>query len=173
MLTNPLKETLRQILSNPNSKAVFIGVGSELRGDDAVGVVIINRLKELEKSADCTRFMFINGGNAPENVLGEIRKFKPEVVVFVDAAVLGETPGTVQIFDTSQKRISGISFCTHTLPLTIVANYIRKTVPCEIFAIGIEPVDMNFRSDCALTPPVNQAAEELVQAIADYAGLHQ
>ena len=123
------------------------------------------------KSAVIPRFLFINGGSAPENILGEIRTFQPEAVVFIDAAILGCAPGTIQIIDTRREKISGVSFCTHSLPLTIVANYIRQTVPCEIFVIGIEPGDMNFRPDCALTPPVAQAADEVVEAIAAYAGL--
>ena len=34
---------------NPNARVAFVGIGSELRGDDAVGVVIINRLAELAR----------------------------------------------------------------------------------------------------------------------------
>jgi hydrogenase maturation protease HycI len=176
MLINPLKETpLRQLprLSNIDSKAVFVGIGSELRGDDAAGVVIINRLAELAKTAGCPRFLFINGGSAPENVLGQIRAFQPELIVFIDAALFDCAPGTIQVIDTRREKISGVSFCTHSLPLTIVANYIRQTVPCEIFIIGIEPSDMNFRPDSTLTPPVAQAAEEVITAVASYAGIRQ
>ena len=168
-----MQTPLRQLPPNSNAKAVFVGIGSELRGDDAVGVVIINRLAEMATSAGCPRFLFINGGSAPENILGEIRAFQPEIVVFIDAAVLGGAPGTIQVIDTSLEKISGISFCTHSLPLTIVADYIRQIISCEIFVIGIEPGDMNFRPDCALTPPVAQAADEVVKTAADYAGLHQ
>jgi hydrogenase 3 maturation protease len=171
-LTSPLKETLlRQLPRNSGAKAVFVGIGSELRGDDAVGVVIVNRLAELAKSAGCSRFLFLNGGSAPENILGEIRAFQPDIIVFIDAAILGGAPGTVQLIDTRREKISGVSFCTHSLPLTIIAEYIRQTVPCEIFIIGIEPGDMNFRPDCVLTPPVAQAAAEVVEIVAAYAGL--
>jgi len=180
-LTNPLKEPLLRQLPR-NSRAVFVGIGSELRGDDAAGVVIINRLAELARmfhgnstaaadSAARPRFLFINGGSAPENILGEIRAFQPEIIVFIDAALLGETPGTVRLIDTRLEKISGVSFCTHSLPLTIIADYIRQTVPCEIFVVGIEPGDMNFRPDCVLTPPVAQAAAEVIEAVAACAGL--
>jgi len=166
----PLKEQpLRQLPLH--NKAAFVGMGSELRGDDAAGVVIVKRLAELAKSGVCSRCLFINGGSAPENVLGEIRAFQPEIIVFIDAAILGEAPGTIRLIDTSREKISGVSFCTHSLPLTIIADYIRQAVPCEIFVIGIEPVDMDFRPDCALSPPVAQAAEEVIQAIADYADI--
>ena len=182
---------------NTGAKAAFVGIGSEIRGDDAVGVVIINRLEELSrisredytagtqmvkavhesplgaKDADNPRCIFINGGSAPENILGEIRKFHPEIIVFIDAALLGCAPGTVRVIDTRREKISGVSFCTHSLPLAIIANYIRQTVPCEIYVIGIEPGEMNFRPDCTLTPHVAQAAEEIVEAVAVYAGLKQ
>jgi hydrogenase maturation protease HycI len=171
-LSSPLKETpLRQLPHNSGAKAAFVGIGSELRGDDAAGVVIINRLAEMAKSTACPRFLFVNGGSAPENILGEIRAFQPEIIVFIDAAVLGGEPGTVRLIDTRREKISGVSFCTHSLPLTIVADYIRRTVPCEIFVIGIEPGDMNFRPDCALTPPVAKAAADVINEIAAYADL--
>ena len=156
---------------NPDARIVFVGIGSELRGDDAVGVVIVNRLMELARSADCSRFLFLNGGTAPENILGGIRDFQPEIIIFIDAAILENEPGTVQLIDTRQVKISGVSFCTHSLPLTIIADYIRQTVPCEIFVIGIEPVDMGFRPDCVLTPPVAKAADELTENIARFAGI--
>ena len=169
-----LKETLQQLPLDSNAKVVFVGIGSELRGDDAVGVVIVNRLAEMAKSADfASRFLFINGGSAPENILGEIRKFQPKIVGFIDAAVMGGEPGTIRVFDTSQEKITGISFCTHCLPLAIIADYIRQITPCEIFVIGIEPVDMDFRSDCALTQPVAQAADEVVRVLAAYADLRR
>ncbi|MDR0843206.1 MAG: hydrogenase 3 maturation endopeptidase HyCI [Acidobacteriota bacterium] len=179
MFPSPLKEALRrQLLPKPDGKApeipqfpkiAFVGIGSELRGDDAVGVVIVNRLAELQSSADLggslAGYLFINGGSAPENILGEVKAFQPEIIVFIDAAVLGQAPGAVRLIDTREEKISGISFCTHSLPLTIIANYIRQCLPCEIFVIGIEPSDMGFRPDCALTPPVAAASEEVVEAI--------
>ena len=168
-MTNPLKEL--PLRRNSDAKIVFVGIGSELRGDDAVGVIIINRLAEMAKSAGCSRFLFINGGSAPENILGEIRVFRPEIIVFIDAAILGGAPGTIRVIDTSREKITGISFCTHTLPLAIVANYIRQAVPCEIFVIGVEPGNTDFCPDIVLTPPVAQAAEDLIEAIASYAGL--
>jgi len=161
---------LQEKLSDSTTKAVFVGIGSELRGDDAAGVVIVNRLAEMAKTVDCPRFLFINGGSAPENILGEIRAFQPEVIVFIDAAILGGAPGTVRVIDTSLEKISGISFCTHSLPLTIIADYIRQSISCEIFVIGIEPGDMNFRADCVLTPPVTQAVEAVIKDIVNYTG---
>jgi len=168
MQPNDALDTIRHF--NPDAKVVFVGIGSELRGDDAVGVVIINRLSEFAKTTKSSRFLFLNGGSAPENILGEIRAFQPEIIVFIDAAILGGEPGTLRIIDTRREKISGVSFCTHSLPLTIIAEYIRQTVPCEIFIIGIEPCDMGFSPDCALTPSVARAADEVVEAIADYAG---
>jgi len=162
---------LQQLQKHCDSKAVFVGIGSEFRGDDAVGVVIVNRLAELT-NPDCSlRFLFINGGCAPENILGEIRAFQPETIVFIDAAVLGEPPGTVQLLDTRDVKIAGISFCTHTLPLPIIADYIQRAVPCRIILICVEPENMEFRPDCELAPSVAKAADEVVQAIAALAGL--
>ena len=161
-----------------------------MRGDDAVGVAIINRLSRNEQSSDSflndegnesalqnrivektdahSRFRFINGGSAPENVLGEIKTFRPDALVFIDAVVSNRPAGTVSFIDTGNEKISGISFCTHSLPLTIIANYLRQTVPCEIFVIGIEPEDLNFRADCVLTESVACAADEIVDAISEH-----
>lgn len=170
---------LRQLLvrkpDTSDTKVAFVGIGSELRGDDAVGVVIVERLSALQSSSSrsdaISNFLFINGGSAPENILGEIKAFQPEVVVFIDAIVIGndddeKSPaGTVRLINTNKEKISGISFCTHSLPLTIIADYIRQSISCEIFVIGIEPGDMGFRPDCALTPPVAEAAKEVIEVI--------
>jgi hydrogenase 3 maturation protease len=162
-----------------------------LRGDDAVGVVVANRLRDWQSSGrdagDAPSHLlagagekpagaasgvfndalFVNGGSAPENVLGEVKAFQPDVIVFIDAAVMGRERGAVRLIDTRQEKISGISFCTHSLPLTIIADYIRQSLDCEIYVIGIEPGDMGFRPDCALSPPVAAAADEVVDAIVD------
>ena len=180
---NQLANELRRLLvKKPDGKVArttFVGIGSELRGDDAVGVVIVNRLSAWQSSSDrsdsLSSFLFINGGCAPENILGEIKAFQPEIIVFIDAVIVGDSgedggdgarkAGSIRIIDTGREKISGISFCTHSLPLTIIANYIRQSISCEIFVIGIEPGDMDFRPDCALTPPVAEAAAEVVEAI--------
>ena len=142
-------------------------------------MVIVNRLSALQSSSDrpdsFSNFLFINGGCAPENILGEIKVFQPEAIIFIDAAIIGNNgensedgackPGTVRIIDTSKEKISGISFCTHSLPLAIIADYIRQSISCEIFVIGIEPEDMDFRPDCTLTPLVAGAAAEVVETI--------
>ena len=51
-------------------KVVLLGVGSELRGDDAVGIVIARRMEALHLAG----VQAMEGGTAPENLTGEIRR---------------------------------------------------------------------------------------------------
>ncbi|MEI8176923.1 MAG: hydrogenase maturation protease, partial [Candidatus Omnitrophota bacterium] len=82
------------------------------------------------------------GGTAPENMTGEIKRIKPEYLVIIDAAEMGLTAGEIDVIDV--ERIGGISFSTHSLPLAVLADYIRPSVSGEIFVVGIQPKSLAF-----------------------------
>ena len=75
-----------------------MGVGHELSRDDRVGTWVAQQLRPFTSDTFCP----IEGGHAPENTTGRIRKFAPDLVLIVDAAVLNEPPGTIQWIDWEQ-----------------------------------------------------------------------
>jgi hydrogenase 3 maturation protease len=135
-----------------------LAVGSELFGDDAVGLVVGESCAKLG-SSHLGVFM---GATAPENCTGPIRRFSPTHLVLVDAADLGAEPGSVELLD--PERLGGIPFTTHSLPLTVVVDYLLKSLPgCRVVVVGIQPESLRFGAPP--TARVAEAAERVVEAI--------
>jgi len=103
------------------------------------------------------------GGTAPENVTGKLREIRPAHVVVVDAAHLGADPGTIRVL--GDETEGGASCSTHTLPLDILAAYLKKDLGCRVIIVGIEPSSLAFGE--TLSPPVASAVDELVGALED------
>ncbi len=138
-----------------------MGIGHELRGDDAAGLWLAGRLRTL--ATGCDRLLAIETGPAPENFTGVLRSFKPDLVVLVDAAFMEAEAGAIGWL--SWQEASGFSASTHTLPLHLLATYITCELGCEVALIGIQPAQLELGA--ALTPEVRQAAEEISQVFID------
>jgi hydrogenase 3 maturation protease len=132
-------------------RVAFLGIGHPLRRDDAVGVVVCERMRPaLRRRRDV---LVVSGGSAPENCVGALRAFSPDLVVVLDAARMGQPPGTVMRIDPSDPRAAGAS--THTLPLPVFCEYLKTTLGCDVTLLGIEPADTSFGE--GLTPAVEGA----------------
>ncbi|MGC4067823.1 MAG: hydrogenase 3 maturation endopeptidase HyCI [Polyangiaceae bacterium] len=141
------------------SSVALLGVGSELRGDDAVGM----RVAEILEQRDAHPRLKIHlGSTAPENATGPIRKQNPTHLVIVDAVALGASPGEVAILERSD--IAGTTFCTHTLPLSVVLDFIGYDNPTlDIFVIAIQAEHLLFGE--ALSERVEHAAQAIAHAL--------
>jgi len=140
-------------------QVVVLGVGSEIRADDAAGVLIAQRIQSLEIPGVCA----IAGGAAPENYTGQIRELSPSHLVVVDAADMAEEPGTVRLL--RPEEIGGVSFSTHSLPLNVLTSYLQNEIGCSVLIVGIQPRSLEF--DGSVSPEVTQAIEETVEALHD------
>ncbi len=124
MSTKSLADHLTQALSRlkPNNAPVrtaVVGVGSELHGDDAAGILAARLLLPLLAGHD--HLLVIDAGPAPENCTGTLRRFQPDLVLLIDAAQMNDPAGAVGWLP--WQSIDGISASTHTLPLHLVAQY--------------------------------------------------
>lgn len=127
-----LREAIRERLKGAKKIAV-LGIGSELRGDDAAGMLVAQKLKDIK--------IFL-GGTAPENLTGEIKKYNPTHLVIIDSADFGEKPGAANIIE--PEDIRGTSFSTHRMPLKVMVEYLRSFLDCGIIIIGIQPGSIEF-----------------------------
>ncbi len=144
---------------NPLHIAV-VGIGHELRGDDAAGVIVARGLTPILASRD--GFLVVDAGPAPENFTGHLRRFKPDLVLLVDAAQMQETPGTIRWLD--WRETSGVSASTHTLPPYVLSEYLVSELGCQVALLGIQALDTSLGAP--LSTPVKQAVESIVQNIA-------
>jgi hydrogenase 3 maturation protease len=151
---SPLQAILRSSLAGASRIAV-LGIGAELRGDDAAGSLIAQRLKARLSAEEMQRVLPVFGGAAPENVTGEICEFEPSHVLMIDAAALGLAPGEGRLI--GPEEISGVSFSTHMLPISILIAFLQERLPsARILALGLEP-----RGTELLAPP----SKEILAAV--------
>lgn len=137
------------------SKLAIIGVGNELRKDDAVGITLT---EQLQKVFNNPKVQVMSGGTTPENLTGPLRKWQPSHILLIDAAQLGLSPGDWQLVEAD--KITGTGFSTHTFSLKELANYLRSTIKAKVLVLGIEPKETGFGE--GLSPEVKQTVAELV-----------
>ena len=101
-----------------------MGIGNELRADDAAGILVVRQLLQYDSAfeKDCVRI--IQAGQAPENSTWILRGFEPHLILLIDAADMGDMPGTVHWI--AMEDISGLSASTHSLPLSMLAAYLKQ-----------------------------------------------
>jgi hydrogenase 3 maturation protease len=105
----------------------------------------------------------IPAGAAPENSSGELRALAPSHVIIVDAADMGEAPGTVKLLDPSEA--GGASFATHGLPLSVLAAYLTTEMGCKVIMIGVQPRSVGFGE--SLSPEAAAGIRVTVRALVD------
>jgi hydrogenase 3 maturation protease len=128
-----IKEELSKIL---RGKVLIVGIGNTLRGDDAFGPLLIEKIKDRVK-ADC-----LDAGSSPENYIGKIIKLNPDVVLFVDSVSMDAEPGTVKLITVD--RIPQYGFSTHNMSPKLMIENISSQIKVNIFMLGIQPKSLEF-----------------------------
>ena len=159
-------DTLQQNLQRladlkPDPRVAILGVGNELRGDDGIGPEVVRALQKT--LAGRSNFFLADTGPAPENFTGALRRFAPDLIFLIDAAALYGEPGSIYWIDWGEA--SGFSASSHTLPLSILVEYLTAELSCEAFLIGIQPEDTTLGAP--LSKPVETAKDILVHALTD------
>jgi hydrogenase maturation protease HycI len=138
-------------------RVAILGIGNELRGDDAAGIAVIRALAPAAHE----QLLVVEGGPAPENHTGLLRRFQPNLVVLVDAAEMDEEPGTVRWL--SWEAAVGLSASTHTTPPSMLARFLVETLGCAVILVGIQPYNTGFEAPMtdAVAAAVSEVAGEL------------
>jgi hydrogenase 3 maturation protease len=137
-------QMLSKIISG--KKFLFLGVGNHERGDDAIGTVVVSKLR-TEHKLDC--------GPVPENYTGKIRRMEPEVIIMIDAVDFGGNPG--ELILTEAENAKGLTLSTHSMPISIFCKMLPKS---KIYLLGIQP-----KSFDELTYEVSLSGEKLSNEI--------
>ena len=151
-------------LANKSTKRLriaILGVGNQFRSDDGVGVLIARGLSERECARDTDHLLVIEAGHAPENTTGALRTFSPDLVLIMDAAEIGEEPGSIQRIP--EESIDGMSASTHSLPLSMLARYLTLELNCTVTLLGIQPGSNDVGE--RVSPEVLQAVHEVVEEL--------
>lgn len=148
---NSLLQTLQSLKRKPDAapRLAILGVGAELNGDDAAGVLIIRR---LELSTACPELLILECGSVPENFTGTLRSFHPDYTLIIDAGDIGQAPGSVSYADWADA--DGMGFSTHSLPPSVFAEYLQHEIGSRLGLLLIQPKNVDFCAE--LCPEVRQ-----------------
>jgi len=115
---------------------VLCGVGNRMRSDDGIGSLIASDLMSY-KLANVTIY---DCETTPENYIDKVVAVKPSWLIFIDACNFEAKPGEFKMFhDDEIKEISYGLLSTHTLPLTLTIELIKKQHNCKVSLLGIQP----------------------------------
>jgi len=144
------------------TKVVVLGVGSELRADDAAGLRAAERLRRMR----LRDVQVLQAGTAPENVTGEIRRLSPSHILVIDAADMGLSPGSIQVLE--QDELGGSRPGTHGISLGVLLQYLSQDMSFRAIVIGIQP--SSLEAGGSVSAPVSEAVEEVARAVKEALG---
>jgi len=152
-----LEQELRDYLGEGERRVVLMGVGNPMRGDDGVGVTIIQLLMETHLPG----VMLLNTETVPESFIGKVESHEPTHVLLLDAANFGGRPGETRLIDSM--HIGGQAVSTHSLPLTIFISYIDKSLGIKVLLLGVQPKSVIFGEE--MTPELVEASKRIAETL--------
>ncbi len=151
-----LSERLRQELWG--KRVIVLCLGSDLRGDDAAGLMVCDQLSERGLSD-----LVIRAGLLPEAYIPELRRRRAEVVLMVDAIDAGLPPGSVVLAEPPFREAAPAT-TTHGLPLDAVAALIQGEISdVRVLLLGIQIAQTEVGS--SVSPPVSKSARLVADLI--------
>ncbi len=141
------------------ARVAVLGVGNTMRGDDGAGILVVRAL--AARLRDAAGVLLIDGSTAPENFTGPLRRFRPDLVIEIDAAHLEQPPGTVAWVD--WRDADGMSASTHTLPPSVLGSFLSADLGCRVSLLGIQPATLEM--GCGLSPEVAEAVERVTEQL--------
>jgi len=145
------------------SKVAILAIGSEFRGDDAAGLFVAENLKKLLKNRIGRKLKIFIGATAPENLTGDIKRFKPSHILLVDSVNFKDKPGSIVVLSPLDIG-DGVSFSTHKMPAKVLMQYFLNSFSCDPILIGIQPASIDFGKKPS--KEVVSSAKEAASAIA-------
>lgn len=140
---------------------VVVGVGNSLRGDDAAGIVVAERLRADSPSGLDVRICELEPSRLIDALDGA------EVAFVVDAVATGAPPGTLHRFDASDKPVPSLELRSSTHALGIgesleVARALGR-LPARTIVFGVEGSE--FSAGAELSPAAAEGVERAVATV--------
>jgi hydrogenase 3 maturation protease len=151
----PEVQIFQKLKKLSGSKSLIICIGQILKGDDAIGPLLAEKLKS-QISAE-----IIDAGTVPENYIQPIIKKSPKSLLIIDAIDFAAEPGTINVF--LPEQLNSTAFSTHTLSPRLFINLVKDRIDVSVYVIGIQPAQLRFGQP--LSKPVNNALNELVEIL--------
>lgn len=138
-----------------------MGLGNLMRTDDAVGMLLLDRLKKDGRVPANVRM--IEGGTLGLDLLDSLRGITH--LIALDAVDAGLLPGTQVRFAGDQLADLPISKSVHLLGFSDLLGVLllMEASPLEVVLLGVQPQYIGWGIE--LTPPVQEAQDELIEAV--------
>jgi hydrogenase maturation protease len=142
-------------------RIVVIGVGNIYRGDDAVGLLVVQRVRERLGPIVEYREEYGEG-----TALIDVWK-DADAVILIDAARSGALPGTIHRFDVAAQSLPETFQCysTHAFGVAEAIELARALgqMPAQFIVYGIE--GKNFAMGTELSVEMENAIERAVEQV--------
>ncbi|NHV99768.1 MAG: hydrogenase maturation protease [Thaumarchaeota archaeon] len=145
-------------------KLIVLGVGNELRGDDAAGLLVARALRVFNSK----RFKVVECGATVEDCIDYAFGEKPSHLLIVDVFPDGNR---LMLLDPADlKRETPVS--THAIPLPLLLEALGKPVETsvKILGIGVENFELGSTVSQECLKNVSKVAEAIREA-AEFTGL--
>jgi hydrogenase maturation protease len=159
---------MSQLKNSPKShpaapRTLILGLGNVLLADEAVGAMAVRQLEEQYQSDDS--LLCLDGGTLSFSLAVHIEDC-PRLIV-IDAAVMGDAPGTVRVFEDADMdlRLTRHATSVHEVSLADLLDMARLTdsLPTRRALIGVEPALVDWGD--GLTPAVEAALPEVIERV--------
>jgi len=155
---------LREFVESRKRLAV-VCLGNELRGDDAVGKIVCERLTEL-----CSEKPYIvYAGQDAARIVG--LALEGYNVLVVDAIVCGEGGVGDIVIATAEEldEDGGLPPSTHTIPIKVLANYLES----KLLVVGVNVDPDNLGLGNKISKEAEEASHTLANLLADILGCRE
>ncbi len=127
-----------------SKRTSIIGAGNVSRGDDAVGLAVVDFVSSRLADTPVTgrAVQILKTFEVPENYTGDIRRFGPDLVLIFDAAIGEGRPGDIFVVEAS--RIVSDDVSTHKIPLSAFVRYVETEMACRVLIVGIHPSSLDL-----------------------------
>jgi hydrogenase 3 maturation protease len=138
-------------------RVVILGIGNELRADDGAGSLVAQSLRERFPDAA------FDGGQAPENQAGPVRRARPDTVLIVDAADFGGAPGEIRVASAAAAAAGGLTLGTHAPSIGTFMTALAESAGAAVHLVAIQAMTTTFGD--AMTPGVAAAVADVTREL--------
>jgi hydrogenase maturation protease len=150
---------LRDTVADVGTAVHLVGVGNELRADDAVGLEIVSALRS--RLGPAKSGVEIHGCSpSPERLLARLALSKGRIVVF-DAVEASADPGEVVFRPMGDTRYG--FFGTHNIPLKLVPGLSERL--SDVYLVGVQPASLEV--GVGLSDAVRKSVNQIVAVVAE------
>lgn len=127
---------------------LFVGIGNRLKSDDAIGILICEKIKPSGRK----QVLIVESGI--EKFVGKINSLSPDILVLIDCTDFNKEPGYFNLFPIIETQDN--SFHTHTISLLRISEFFTM----KTYVLGIQPEFVGFGEE--ISPIVLMRAQKII-----------